>query len=83
MISKGSTTPEQVVEPTNVVKAVLPAPLGPRSKKLLEGGDATAWKKKMCSAMGTPKVKRIAIAIATRLPLNNSVAMPVTEFQFA
>ena len=61
----------------------MPAPLGPKSRKLLEGGDATALKKRMCSAMGTPNVKRIAIAMATRLPSNNSVAMPVTEFQFA
>jgi hypothetical protein len=71
------------MEPTKVVKAVLPAPLGPRRRKLLEGGDATVWKNKMCSAIGTPKVKRMAIAMATRLPSNSSVAMPVTEFQFA
>jgi hypothetical protein len=70
-------------EPTKVVKAVLPAPLGPRSRKLLEGGEATAWKKKMWSAIGTPKVKRMAMIMATRLPSNSSVAMPVTEFQFA
>lgn len=83
LVSKGSTTLTQVMEPTKVVKAVLPAPLGPRSRKLLDGGDATAWKKKMCSAIGTPKVTRTAMAMATRLPSNSSVAMPVTEFQFA
>lgn len=68
---------------TKFVKAVLPAPLGPRSKKLLEGGEATAWKKVTWRRIGTPKVKRRAIAIATRLPSNNSVAIPVTECQFA
>lgn len=83
LISKRSTTLVQVMEPTNVAKAVLPAPLGPRSRKLLDGGDATAWKKKTCSAIGTPKVNSMAIAMATRLPSNSSVAMPVTEFQFA
>jgi hypothetical protein len=83
LVNKSGTTLKQVMKPTNVVKAVLPAPLGPRSRKLLEGGHATTRKKKMCSAMGTPKVKRIAIVIATRLPLSNSVAMPFTEFQFA
>lgn len=65
------------------MKAVLPAPLGPSSRKLLEGGDATPWKKMMWRVIGTPKVKRMAIAMATRFPSNNSVAMPVTECQFA
>lgn len=65
------------------MKAVLPAPLGPRSRKLLEGGEATAWKKTMWRKIGTPKVNRMAMAIATRLPSNSSVAMPVTECQFA
>lgn len=68
---------------TNVVKAVLPDPLGPRSRKLLEGGDATVWKKRMWRVIGTPNVKRMAMAMATRFPSNNSVAMPVTECQFA
>jgi hypothetical protein len=68
-------------DPTKVVKAVLPAPLGPRSRKLLEGGDATAWKKIRCNVIGTPKVKIIAMAMATRLPSNSNVAMPVTESQ--
>jgi hypothetical protein len=83
LVSKESNTLARAMKPTKVVKAVLPAPLGPRSRKLLDGGDATAWKKNMCSAIGTPKVKRTAIAIATRLPSNSNVAMPVTEFQFA
>lgn len=74
---------EVKVRPTKVVKAVLPAPLGPRSRKLLEGGEATAWKKMMWRRTGTPNVNAMAMAIATRLPSNNSVAMPVTECQFA
>lgn len=66
---------------TKVLKAVLPAPLGPSRRKLLEGGDATARKKMMWSRTGTPKVKRTAMAMATRLPSKRRVAMPVTESQ--
>jgi hypothetical protein len=65
------------------VKAVLPAPLGPRRRKLLDGGDATVRKKKMCSKMGTPKVMRIATAMALRLPSNRKVRIPVNEVQLA
>lgn len=72
-----------MVRPTKVVKAVFPDPLGPNNKKLLEGGDAAARKKTTWRRTGTPKVNKIAIAMATKLPSNSNVAIPVTEFQFA
>lgn len=50
---------------------------------MLDGGEAAAWKKIICSKIGTPKVKTIAIAMATRFPSKRRVATPVTEFQFA
>lgn len=68
---------------TRVVKAVLPAPLGPKRRKLLDGGDATLRKKMICRRTGTPKVKRIATAMALRLPSKRNVRMPVSEFQLA
>lgn len=66
---------------TSVANAVLPAPLGPKRRKLLEGGEATLRKKTTWRSTGTPKVKSTAIAIATRLPSKSRVATPVAEFQ--
>jgi hypothetical protein len=68
---------------TKVVNAVFPDPLGPNNRKLLEGGEATAWKKRICRRTGTPKVNSTAIAMAIKLPSKRRVAIPVTEFQLA
>lgn len=68
---------------TKVVKAVLPAPLGPSSRKLLDGGEATVRKKMTWRRIGTPKVMRMATAMAARLPSNKNVRMPVNEVKLA
>lgn len=65
------------------MKAVFPEPLGPKRRKLLDGGDATARKKMICKIIGIPKVIIMATAMALRLPSKRNVRIPVREFQLA